>query len=67
LWRRAIEKRSGSLWGGWCTAVVNGPYGVSLWKYIRRDWEKFSRFINFEWETVPKLYFGTINGAVISL
>ena len=34
--------------GGWCTKSINGPYGVSLWKYIQRGWTKFSCFIKFE-------------------
>lgn len=27
----------GSAWGGWGTKEVMGPYGVSLWIYVR--WE----------------------------
>jgi hypothetical protein len=30
--------------GGWCTKSVIGPYGVSLWKQIRRGWDTFSSF-----------------------
>jgi hypothetical protein len=33
--------------GGWCTKVVEGPYGVGVWKHIRRGWEVFLRFISF--------------------
>ena len=36
LWRQVIEVKYGSEWGGWCTRLVNGPYGVGLWKYISR-------------------------------
>jgi hypothetical protein len=27
--------------------VVEGPYGVGVWKHIQRGWEGFSRFISF--------------------
>jgi hypothetical protein len=30
LWRRIVYKKHGSMWGGWCSNVVNGPYDVSL-------------------------------------
>ena len=42
LWRRVVEAKYGSLWGGWCSKEVRGPYGVGLWKNIRREWESFS-------------------------
>ena len=28
LWRQVIESKYGSLWGGWRSRLVNGPYGV---------------------------------------
>ena len=34
--------------GGWCTKVAQGAYGVSLWKYMQREWEKFSLYIKYE-------------------
>ena len=33
--RRVIEAKYGSDWGGWCSKMVLGPYGVGLWKNIR--------------------------------
>ena len=48
LWRRMINGKYESLGIGWSTRVVNGPYGVSLWKHIRSGWEKFERFIAFK-------------------
>ena len=30
LWRQVIEVKYGCGWGGWCTRLVNGPYGVGL-------------------------------------
>ena len=37
-----MDAKYGSLWGGWCSKVVTGPYGVILWKNIRMEWESFS-------------------------
>ena len=36
LWCQVIEVKNGCEWGGWCSSSVFGPYGVSLWKNIRR-------------------------------
>jgi hypothetical protein len=33
--------------GGWCTKVVEGPYGVGVWKQLLRGWEVLLRFISF--------------------
>jgi hypothetical protein len=53
LWRRIVESKYGGMWGGWCTNPGQGPYGLSLWKYIRRIWPKF----------VDSTYFKVGNGA----
>uniref|UniRef100_A0A2N9F8U3 Reverse transcriptase domain-containing protein n=1 Tax=Fagus sylvatica TaxID=28930 RepID=A0A2N9F8U3_FAGSY len=45
LWRRVVEAKYGSLWGGWCSKDVKGSYGLSLWKYIRKGWEIFSNHL----------------------
>ena len=42
-----VEAKYGCMNGVWCTKVVEGPYGVGMWKHIRRGWEVFSKFINF--------------------
>jgi hypothetical protein len=34
--------------GGWCTKVVERPYGVGVWKLFQRGWEVFSKFISFD-------------------
>ena len=34
--------------GGWCSSSVQGPYGVGLWKYIKKGWDKFYPFIIFK-------------------
>jgi len=47
-WRVAVESKYGSLWGGWCPREVAGAFGVGLWKFIRKGWENFSKFLRFE-------------------
>ncbi|KAG6730538.1 hypothetical protein I3842_01G085400 [Carya illinoinensis] len=38
-------------WGGgggvWCSKEARGAYGVSLWKFIRKEWESFVKHVNF--------------------
>uniref|UniRef100_A0A2N9FE24 Reverse transcriptase domain-containing protein n=1 Tax=Fagus sylvatica TaxID=28930 RepID=A0A2N9FE24_FAGSY len=45
LWRRVVEAKYGSLWGGWCSKEVKGSYGLCLWKSIRKEWETFSNHL----------------------
>ena len=45
LWRRVVDVKYGSLWGGWCSKEVKGPYGMSLWKNIRKKWKSFSKHL----------------------
>ena len=33
---------------GWCTKLVLGTYGVSVWKSIRSSWLAFSIFLRFD-------------------
>ena len=37
FWRRSILVKYGSSLGGWTTREGNGPYGVILWKHIRKE------------------------------
>ena len=48
LWRKVIATKYGSSGGGWCSNMVSGSYGVSLWKSIRKDWDSFKSFISFD-------------------
>ncbi len=48
FWRQVILAKYGSYQGGWTTRDTPGPYGVSVWKYIRKAWENFSRNLYFE-------------------
>jgi hypothetical protein len=34
--------------GGWCSEDARGFYGVSLWRYIRKNWGAFSNYISFK-------------------
>jgi hypothetical protein len=33
--------------GGWCSDLGKGPYGVNVWKFIRRGWDNFSQHCTF--------------------
>ena len=37
LWRKVIVAKYGCDRGGWCSNLVNRPYGVSLWKTIAKE------------------------------
>ena len=47
LWRLVVDAKYGSLWGGWCSELGKGPYGVSVWKFIRRGWDNFFQHCAF--------------------
>jgi hypothetical protein len=36
LWKVVVDTKFGGTWNGWCSNEVYGPYGVQLWKHIRR-------------------------------
>jgi hypothetical protein len=48
LWRSTMDNKYDSLRGGWCSKEVVGPYGMGVWKCIRRGWEGFSKFVMHE-------------------
>ena len=48
MWRNVIANKYSSDGSGWCSGATKKPYGVSLWKYIRGGWERFSQNIRFE-------------------
>jgi hypothetical protein len=57
LWRKVIDAKYGSMWGGWCSDIVRGSYGVTLWKNIRKDWPSFSKALSFEVGDGAKVHF----------
>ena len=36
LWRKIVDLQYGSMRGGWGSNTVQGTYGTSLWKSIRK-------------------------------
>jgi hypothetical protein len=48
LWYKIIKAKYEDQDGGWCSKEVSGPYGVGLWKHIRRGWDTFSKGLRFE-------------------
>jgi hypothetical protein len=43
-----VETKYDSTRRGWCSKEVVGPFGVGVWKYIRRGWRAFSQFVRYE-------------------
>jgi hypothetical protein len=33
---------------GWCLEEARGTYGVSLWRYVRKNWRAFSNFVSYK-------------------
>ena len=48
LRRRVFDTKYGSIWWGWCSNIVQGPYEVFLWKSIRKGWDTFHYFVSFK-------------------
>lgn len=44
LWRTVVDAKYGSMWGGWCSNSVQGPYEFFLWKSIRKGWDGYVSF-----------------------
>lgn len=47
LWRTVIANKYGIDEGGWTSGVSNESHGVSLWKFIRGSWGRFSQNTRF--------------------
>ena len=47
LWKQVIVTKYGYESGSWSPGIVNGPYGMSVWKHIRQGWDRFSPHIKF--------------------
>jgi hypothetical protein len=41
-WRKVLVAKYGSERGGWRSRDNAGSHGVGLWKFISRDWHRFS-------------------------
>jgi hypothetical protein len=57
LWHKIIKAKYEDQDGGWCSKEVSGPYGVGLWKHIRRGWGIFSEGVRFEVGIGLKVHF----------
>ena len=57
LWRRVVDSKYGSQWGGWCSKHSKEPYGVSLWNQIGKGWSCFSHYIGFKVGDVSRIKF----------
>ena len=66
LWRRVVDSKYGSQWGGWCSKHSKEPYGVSLWNHIRKGWGCFSQYISFKVGDGSQIKFGPTLGVGIS-
>jgi hypothetical protein len=42
------KQKYGSVREGWCSLPAVGSYGVSVWKYIRRGWDTFAKYMRLE-------------------
>lgn len=47
-WRKLVHLKYGGMWGDWCSKSVQGPYGKSLWKSIRKGWPRFAANVVFK-------------------
>jgi len=43
-----VDIKYDSMRGGWCSKEVEGPYGVGVWKRIRRKWDSFADHVRYE-------------------
>jgi hypothetical protein len=47
-WRKVVALKYGVNPGNWMSEIARGPYGISLWKHIRKGWAKFYVHTKFE-------------------
>ena len=47
-WRKVVALKYGVNPGNWVSRIGRGPYGISLWKHIRKGWAKFCVHPKFE-------------------
>lgn len=57
LWRTVIANKYGIDEGGWTSGVSNESHGVSLWKFIRGSWGRFSQNTRFVVGRGLRIYF----------
>jgi hypothetical protein len=37
-----------SMRGYWCSKEFGEPYGVGMWKCIRREWDGFAKYLRYQ-------------------
>jgi hypothetical protein len=48
FWRRVVDIKYGTMRGGWCSKDVGEPYGVGVWRCIRRGRAGFADHVRYE-------------------
>jgi hypothetical protein len=67
LWRLVAKAKYDSMSGVWCSKEVEGSFGVGVWKYIRRGWGVFFRYLSdMKGEMELRLGFDMIYGVGIN-
>jgi hypothetical protein len=61
-----VDIKYGSM-SGWCSKEVGGPFGVGVWKYIRRGWDAFATHVKYEAKDGSRVFFGMMCGVEIHL
>ena len=62
LWHTIVELKYGDSWGGWCSISDHGPYGKSLWRYIKKAGLDSLKMCSIGWGMGLMSSFGSING-----
>ena len=57
-WRRVICTKYGEERLGWFLSRPNGPYGVSLWRFICKGWDRFFPHLSVEWVLALPYFLG---------
>jgi hypothetical protein len=48
LWRKVVGIKYDSMRGYWCSKEFGEPYGVGMWKCIRREWDGFAKYLRYQ-------------------
>lgn len=60
-----MATKYGCILGDWTSCVLKGPYGVSLWKYIKKGWGGFHSMSSLVWVMVSEFVSGLWCGDTI--
>ena len=62
-----MEAKYGSERGGWRSRVRAGSHGMGLWKFISKEWYRFSSHIRLIMGMAPESAFGGRCGVEVRL